>query len=688
VTGVNTSPGRKTASGLTEETFIVRILGSHEEQVGVGALVGLREIITCAHVVNRALGLDARAQAQPADIVTVDFPLLPGAGAEGGQHRRVAVVERWLAPPREGAGGGDLAGLVLTDGPVPGGAIPVKLAVKQPERGTKAYVFGYPSRRPAGAWVPTHFQGRVGGGFLQLNSGSEAALQVQPGFSGSPVYDGASGTIIGLIALAGQGTAAGRDSYAIAYDEIRAMWPEILDPGSAHAKARTRGVRTRRPASAPDSRSTPRRYSRRRAVRISALTTALLAAAALTTAAVSRDWIWHTPDSHVVALHSKTPQPVTTKTSRPPGPPSILQPAPSVVLLKKSTHIPEAIAFSTDGIIAIATTVQSGGSGYTYLRNSAGHDIVPPLKDYEGQGAQAVAFSHKGTILAVGDANGSVYLWNVPKGTFIKRLREPGSQGGQAGSNLDGRQGVLAVAFSTRGDLIAAGDANGSINLWSTGNGYPYDGALTDHDGSGAQALAFGPDDTLAVGDFEGSTYLWDTDSRTLDATLPDGGSGDVQALAFWSPSNGSGLNGSGLNGSGLNGSGLNGSGGTLAGGKTYIGTLAAGDADGKTYLWQITLGASSGLVGGTLIHVLPDPGEQGVEAVAFSPDGATLATGDQDHSAYLWRLSKFEITARLHVANEYYGVDSVAFSSSGTTLAAGDHVGGAYSWLLTKAML
>jgi WD40 repeat protein len=682
------------------DAFIVRIFGPHEERVGVGALVGPHEIITCAHVVNRALGLDPRAQAQPADTmtVTVDFPLLPGAA-----HRRVAVVQRWLAPPREGGGGGDLAGLVLTDGPAPSAAVPAQLAVKPPERGTKAYVFGFPLRRPAGAWVPTHFQGRVGDGFLQLESGPQAALQVQPGFSGSPVYEGKSGTIIGLIVMAGQGTAAGRDSYAIAYDQIRAMWPEVLDPGSAHAKAGTRDVRTRGPASVADTSRAPKRYPRRRAVRISAITTALLAAAALTAAALSGDWIWHTPDSQT------TPQPSTTKTPQPrptnTGRPLVLQPAPSVVLLKKSARIPESIALSSDGIIAIATSPESGGNGYTYLLNSAGHNVVLPLQDPNGQGAQAVAFNPDGSILAVGDANGSVYLWNVQKGTCIESLPEQGSQGGQTGSQStskpqpgfsfspvspspdkcgsspdalspgkDGSQGVLAVAFSVRGDLIAAGYAEGGINLWSTAANYPYVALLKDPHPQGVQALAFGPDDTLAAGDFDGRTYLWDTASRVVNKTLPDPRSAGVQALAFWYPPNGSG--------------------GPLADGSTYLGKLAIGDANGKTYLWQITLSASSGLVGGTFIRALPDPGEQGVEAVAFSPDGMTLATGDKDHSAYLWRLSKFELTARLHGADEYYGVDSVAFSfsssssSSGTTLAVGDHGGGAYSWFLTKAML
>jgi hypothetical protein len=35
---------------------VVRILGPGGRTVGVGALVGSREVVTCAHVVNAALG--------------------------------------------------------------------------------------------------------------------------------------------------------------------------------------------------------------------------------------------------------------------------------------------------------------------------------------------------------------------------------------------------------------------------------------------------------------------------------------------------------------------------------------------------------------------------------------------------------------------------------------------------------
>jgi hypothetical protein len=92
------------------DTFIVRILGPVGRPVGVGALVGERHVVTCAHVVNTALGLDVRSQGQPDGPVALDFPLASGTPALR------AAVERWLPPPREGAAGDDIAGLVLTDG--------------------------------------------------------------------------------------------------------------------------------------------------------------------------------------------------------------------------------------------------------------------------------------------------------------------------------------------------------------------------------------------------------------------------------------------------------------------------------------------------------------------------------------------------------------------------------------------
>ena len=220
-------------SDVSPDGFIVRVLGPDGGAVGLGALVTGRHIVTCAHVVNAALGLDARAQGQPTGTVAVDFPLADASPALR------ATVERWLPPPREGVTGDDVAGLMLvSEGKSEETTAAARLAVDGPRPGRAVRVFGYPVGRPDGGWVAAAIRGPVGGGRLQLDSGS--ALRVQRGFSGSPVFDDAIGRVVGLIALAPMGT-ADRDSYAIGADRLRLAWPEVLGGRWKHADGAAQG---------------------------------------------------------------------------------------------------------------------------------------------------------------------------------------------------------------------------------------------------------------------------------------------------------------------------------------------------------------------------------------------------------------------------------------------------------------
>src|SRR5262249_16704252 len=154
-------------------------------------------ILTCAHVVNAALGRDLRAQERPEEVLAIDFPLLSECLTS-----RARVVQ-WLPPPREGVTGDDIAGLLLDEDPPPG-AEPVRLGPERPRPGQVVDVFGYP-REPQGengVWVEVTVRDVVGGGQLQLDGMVGAEPRVQRGFSGSPVCDRSSGRTIGLLSAA------------------------------------------------------------------------------------------------------------------------------------------------------------------------------------------------------------------------------------------------------------------------------------------------------------------------------------------------------------------------------------------------------------------------------------------------------------------------------------------------------
>ena len=97
--------------------------------------------------------------------------------------------------------------------------------------------------------------------------------------------------------------------------------------------------------------------------------------------------------------------------------------------------------------------------------------------------------------------------------------------------------------------------------------------------------------------------------------------------------------------------------------------TLAAGSADDKVWLWNLTSPAHPTGLG------LPLTGPAGaVWSVAFSPDGKTLAAASDDDKVWLWNLSNPASPAPVNqpLTGPANAVYSVAFSPDGKTLAAG----------------
>jgi hypothetical protein len=156
--------------------------------IGSGFLVGRREVVTCAHVVTRALGLSDDPPEPPPGPIFLDFPLLaPGRSL-------TARVARWH--PQD-----DIAVLELESDP-PEGAEPAPLVKGGDLWGHPIRAFGFPDGHPEGVWASGIIRGPIARGWLQIEGTKEIGYWVEPGFSGAPVWDDALGGVVGMVSAA------------------------------------------------------------------------------------------------------------------------------------------------------------------------------------------------------------------------------------------------------------------------------------------------------------------------------------------------------------------------------------------------------------------------------------------------------------------------------------------------------
>jgi Novel STAND NTPase 1/WD domain, G-beta repeat len=237
-----------------------------------------------------------------------------------------------------------------------------------------------------------------------------------------------------------------------------------------------------------------------------------------------------------------------------------------------------------------------------------------------GGAVTSIAFTPHGQILATGNADGTVRLWDLASRRQITALTGP------AGA-------VTSVAFSPHGQILATGNADGTVRLWDLASRRQIT-ALTRPAGAVTSA-AFSPHgQTLATGNADGTVRLWDVAAhRQITAlTRP---AGAVTSVAF-SPDDA---------------------------------TLASGGADG---IWLWAPATNPCACGPPAASHLVLAGPTGtVNAVAFSPDGTTLATGSTDGTARLWDVATHRQITTL--TGPTGAVNSVAFSPDGKTLATGN---------------
>ncbi len=188
----------------------------------------------------------------------------------------------------------------------------------------------------------------------------------------------------------------------------------------------------------------------------------------------------------------------------------------------------------------------------------------------------AVAFSHDGSLLAVG-GGGRINVWSMPAGDF------------QSGFDVEGGD-ITALEFSPDGRQIAVGGAGNSVRVYrADGSSYV---SLDGHKGS-VYTLAWSPSGrNIVSGGWDKTALVWDVSRKKPVLSLPHGGT--VASVAY-SPD-----------------------------GKM----IATACYDRLVRIWRSSDG---GIVKALSGH------EDAVRAVTYSPSGKYMASAGEDGVAFLW---------------------------------------------------
>ena len=303
------------------------------------------------------------------------------------------------------------------------------------------------------------------------------------------------------------------------------------------------------------------------------------------------------------------------------------------------TRVVNIVRFSPDrktlvSAILAGKRAQDENNAYTiHLWDVASGE---PLKRHTGHidTVSSACWSLDGQTLASASRDGTIRLWDAESGEPLRKLT----------GHTDA---VSSTCWSPDGQTLASASRDGTIRLWDVVSGVPRH-TFTEH--------------TPAV-----FNLYWGVDAQTLVCSYDDGkvrlwhDDGKVQ---LWDVVTGRPRH-------------------TLYGASEYDTSLSL-SADGQLLarenedstirLWDVATGA--------LRHTFP--GHTSLSSLCFSADGQTLASASRNNPIRLWDIATG--TSLKTLGTTTGSTDSMAFSPDGQTLASGDN--GIHLWNVATGTL
>jgi WD40 repeat protein/DNA-binding SARP family transcriptional activator len=205
------------------------------------------------------------------------------------------------------------------------------------------------------------------------------------------------------------------------------------------------------------------------------------------------------------------------------------------------TEAVESLAFSPDGRLLAASDKTIGSpNGHTlvspigtlarwHVRTGAMAGPTTELGARSGiNGADVLAFSPDGKMLAASLLTGGVRLFDPSNGRVLRTLADPGNQ-------------TISLAFAPQRSLLAAGTVGGTVELWDLARGRLLGSPLLA-DSSAIADLAFDPSGErfVTTGARGGDAKLWFTSDLEQEGPRLATDAGDTAAATF--EPNGDGL--------------------------------------------------------------------------------------------------------------------------------------------------